>query len=70
MLEASSVFPFFNHSNRRVGYAAAILLGLAIAGGCNVFDAERWDLNRYRDQRAVDVDQRLGQDRPMVENPF
>jgi hypothetical protein len=38
--------------------------------GCAMFDAEKWDLNRFRDERAVDVDQRLSERPPIVENPF
>jgi hypothetical protein len=50
----------------------ATLLAIVVASltGCAMFDAEKWDLNRLRDERAVDVDQRLSERAPIVENPF
>jgi hypothetical protein len=41
-----------------------------LAGGCAMFDRENWELNRYRDERAIDIDQRLEANTPIVENPF
>lgn len=32
--------------------------------------AETWNLERYRDQRALDIETRLTEDKPIVENPF
>jgi hypothetical protein len=31
---------------------------------------ETWDLNTYRDERAVDIDTRLEKTGPNVKNPF
>jgi hypothetical protein len=38
--------------------------------GCAMFDVERWNLDRYRDDRAVDIDRRLSEERTIVPNPF
>jgi hypothetical protein len=56
-------------SNR---WIRSILLAIAIAPftGCAMFDAEKWNPNRLRDDRAVDIDRRLSEDRPIVQNPF
>jgi hypothetical protein len=49
---------------------AAILSLLALAGGCTLWDNDRWDLDRYRDDRAVDIEQRLERKEPIVKSPF
>jgi hypothetical protein len=38
--------------------------------GCAMFDTDRWQLDRYRDERAVDIDRRLSEDVPIGQNPF
>jgi hypothetical protein len=38
--------------------------------GCAFFDRDRWNLDRYRDERAVDIDHRLDTAEPIVQNPF
>jgi hypothetical protein len=48
---------------------AAILMLLA-GPGCAMFDREKWDLNHYRDDRAVDIEKRLDATTPQVPNPF
>jgi hypothetical protein len=58
----------FYFSHRLIG-AAAILMLLASAG-CAMFERETWDLNRFRDERAVDIDGRLDSPAPVVQNPF
>jgi hypothetical protein len=40
------------------------------AGGCAMWDRDRWNLDRYRDERAVDIEQRLERTEPVVKNPF
>jgi hypothetical protein len=58
------------HFSRRICYVAAVLL-LFLTGGCaTVFNRETWDLNRLRDDRAVDIDKRLMTTQPNVPNPF
>jgi hypothetical protein len=55
----------------RAGWLAAVLFAaLGPLAGCAMWNAERWSLNRYRDERAVDIDRRLSDDRPIVANPF
>jgi hypothetical protein len=49
--------------------AATLLLALPTAG-CALSKPEMWDLNRLRDERAVDIDHRLDQNEPIVRNPF
>jgi hypothetical protein len=58
------------HSNRRALGLAAILILPIFATGCTLWDKDRWDLNQYRDERAVDIDQRLEQNQTIVKNPF
>lgn len=43
---------------------------LISAGGCALFRKETWNMDRYRDERAVDVDNRLQKNDPIVKNPF
>jgi hypothetical protein len=54
----------------RVITLAATLLPLVSAVGCALFREETWDMNRYRDERAVDIDHRLERSEPVVKNPF
>jgi hypothetical protein len=35
-----------------------------------MWDAEKWNLDNLRDDRARDIDSRLSEDRPIVQNPF
>jgi hypothetical protein len=44
---------------------AATLLAAAL--GCA---SEAWNFDRYRDERATDIDTRLSSDEPIVKNPF
>ena len=46
----------------------AVLLGMV--SGCALLEKETWNLERYRDERARDIDARLSEDRPIVQNPF
>jgi hypothetical protein len=47
-----------------------LIVAVVSLTGCAVFDMEKWDPNRLRDDRAVDIDRRLSEDRPIVQNPF
>jgi hypothetical protein len=47
-----------------------LLLTLLPAGGCALMKKETWNLNNYRDERAVDIDTRLEKTGPNVKNPF
>ena len=58
------------HSNRRSLGLAAILSLPILANGCSLWNKERWDLNNYRDERALDIDQRLERNQQIVKNPF
>lgn len=55
---------------RFVLLAAGVIFSLGPLGGCAAWNADRWDLDRYRDQRAVDIESRLAREKPIVENPF
>ena len=35
-----------------------------------MFHKDFWDMDRYRDERAVDIDTRLNKNEPIVKNPF
>jgi hypothetical protein len=58
------------HSSPLKRWTAVILSLPFLAGGCALWDPERWNLDRYRDERAVDIEQRLERDEPIVKNPF
>lgn len=58
------------HFTRRVSCMAALLLPLLAASGCALMNKETWNLNNYRDDRAVDIDTRLEKTGPNVPNPF
>jgi hypothetical protein len=69
-LETKHLLLRWFHSSCRDSCLAAILIISAGAGGCAQWDRERWNLDRYRDERAVDIEQRLERTEPIVENPF
>jgi hypothetical protein len=69
-MEARSLFTRRIHSSFRVARLAAVLLLLFPAGGCALRDGDRWNPDRYRDERAVDIDHRLQRPEPVVQNPF
>ena len=50
--------------------ALVTLLSLVLAGGCAAWDAERWSIDRLRDERSLDIEQRLSRDKPIVQSPF
>lgn len=58
------------HSNRRYLAAAAGALLFGPIGGCAFFEKDRWNLDRYRDERAIDIEERLERTKPVVKNPF
>jgi hypothetical protein len=60
----------FRHSIDRLGLSAAVLLLLIQTSGCALWNADRWNLDRYRDQQAVDIEQNLSRKKPIVANPF
>jgi hypothetical protein len=59
-----------NYSNRRALCLAVILAVPLSATGCTLWNKDRWDLNQLRDERAVDIDQRLERNETIVKNPF
>jgi hypothetical protein len=50
--------------------AVGPLLLLGLSSGCALWEPQRWNLDRYRDERAVDIEQHLSRDKPVVANPF
>ena len=50
--------------------AAGVMCSLGPLGGCAAWNPDRWNLNRFRDERAVDIEGRLAREKPIVENPF
>jgi hypothetical protein len=64
------LFTLTIHSNRRFLTVAGILSLVILAGGCAMWDRDRWDLSRYRDERALDIDQRLSSEEAVVKSPF
>jgi hypothetical protein len=65
-----AVFQRWVHSNRRLACLAVSAALFVPGGGCALFKAENWNPNKYRDQRAVDIEKRLDSDEPIVKNPF
>ena len=64
---------------RRWFYFSCRLVALAVAiaplvslGGCRAwnFHKDFWSVERYRDHRAADIDERLSKDVPVGKNPF
>lgn len=51
----------------RIICLAALLMPFA---GCALWKPEMWDLNNLRDERARDIDSRLSDSKPIVQNPF
>jgi hypothetical protein len=49
---------------------AAMFGLLASAGGCKLFNMDRWKLDNFRDKRSVDIERRLERTEPIVKNPF
>jgi hypothetical protein len=49
---------------------AAVILLLVPAAGCASWNRAGWNLDRYRDERAVDIDHRLDRAEPIVKSPF
>ena len=56
----------------RLAALAAVAAPLISLGGCRVmnFHKDFWNMDRYRDERAVDIDTRLNKNEPIVKNPF
>jgi hypothetical protein len=49
---------------------AGVVGVLVFASGCQLFDKDRWNFDRLRDERAVDIESRLERNEPIVKNPF
>ena len=60
----------FVQFTRRVCYVAAVVLAPCLVAGCSAWSANRWDIDTLRDERVVEIEQRLTHDRTIVENPF
>ncbi|HVT29071.1 MAG TPA: hypothetical protein VHE81_13740 [Lacipirellulaceae bacterium] len=58
------------HFSCRALVLAVLLLPLTSVGGCALLHKETWNLDDYRDERAVDIDHRLEHTEPNVTNPF
>ena len=58
------------HFTCRLIAVAAIASPLLTAAGCAMFHKDFWNMDRYRDERAVDIDRRLEKNTPIVKNPF
>lgn len=65
--EIPSVFARVMFLIGRLGCLAIVLGPLT---GCAMWDVEKWDPARYRDERAADIDGRLSSSEPIVNNPF
>lgn len=55
---------------RICGLAVCLLIAFGSSVGCALWDTERWNFDRYRDDRAVDIEHRLDRTEPIVQNPF
>lgn len=51
-------------------WLAAVSGLLASAGGCGLWHPDRWSFDSLRDERAVEIEQHLSRDEPIVQNPF
>jgi hypothetical protein len=52
------------------GRTLTIALVVGTLPGCALWKAKPWNFDSLRDERAVDIDSRLSEDRPIVQNPF
>jgi hypothetical protein len=65
------MFTINTQTLRRIGcIAVCLFVSLGPMAGCALWDAERWNIDRYRDERATDIEQRLSSQEPIVQNPF
>lgn len=55
---------------RLVLLAVGVICSFGPLAGCAMWNPDRWNLDRYRDERAVDIEGRLAREKPIVENPF
>jgi hypothetical protein len=53
-----------------IGRLCCLAAVLGPLSGCAMSDFHKWNFDRYRDERARDIDERLSEDRPIVQNPF
>jgi hypothetical protein len=67
---------YFYSTGRRRRPAVCLLLALVLLPGCSLWNRtkekakENLNMDKYRDNRAVDIDQRLSNPEPIVKNPF
>lgn len=55
---------------RRAFLAGVVLLLVGLPLGCARWNPERWDLDHYRDERAVDIEKHLSREEPIIASPF
>jgi hypothetical protein len=53
-----------------VGRAICLAALLGSLAGCAMWDLDKLNPENLRDDRARDIDSRLSEDRPIVQNPF
>ena len=58
-----------NCSRTVLAWAVSAMIAI-VQIGCGTSHPSRYDLSQLRDQRARELDQRLSEARPPVENPF
>jgi hypothetical protein len=58
------------HFSCRLVALAAVVAPVVSLGGCAMFHKDFWAMDRYRDERATDIDNRLSKNVPIVKNPF
>ena len=60
------------HFSCRLVALAVVAVPLISLGGCRMlnFQKDFWSMDHYRDERAVDIDNRLNKNVPIVKNPF
>jgi hypothetical protein len=49
---------------------AAVVSMATLAGGCAMWNRDHWNIDSYRDAKAVDIEKRLERTEPVVKNPF
>jgi hypothetical protein len=58
------------HRSRFCCAAVAIVILLGLPAGCALWNPEVWNLDRYRDERSLDIEKHLSREKPIVANPF
>ncbi len=55
---------------RRQALVSGFIAAAIACSGCGLWKPDVWNVDRYRDDKALDIEKRLNRDKPIVANPF